>query len=104
MVFDDFWRTFYAKHPVVPDLNDLIDLTGTGISTVIANPTETIISIQNWFGVDASGLPHPRHDGTAIRVRLFVSMVWCAVQSPYSVAGSKQLKTNACEHVFIATA
>lgn len=102
--FEDFWRTFYAKYPFVPELNDLVDLTGTGISTVIDDPTETIIAIQKWFGVDASGLPHPRHDGAAIRVRLFVSMVWCAVQSPYSVAGSKQLKANASEHLFIAAA
>jgi DNA polymerase III epsilon subunit-like protein len=101
--FEDFWRTFYAKYPVVPDLNDLVDLTGTGISTDIADPTDTFIAIQKWFGVDAAGLPHPRHDGAVIRVRLFVSMVWCAVQSPYSVAGSKQLKANAREHVFIAS-
>lgn len=102
--FDDFCLTFYAKHPGVPDLNDLVDLTGTGISTVIADPTETFLAIQKWFGVDASGLPFPRHDGAAIRLRLFLSMVWCAVQSPYSVAGSKQLMASACEHVFIATA
>ncbi len=101
--FHDFFYMFSFQLTIFPDeadQTDIFDPTDMGISTVMANPADVVSAIKEWLGIDASGRPHPRHDGADIRVRLFTRMVRHATEFLWD---AKDLQAKACEHDFIAT-
>lgn len=102
--FHDFLVPFFANYSDETDLTDLVDLTGMAISTCMAHPIDVVSQIEEWLGIDASGLPHPRHDGADIRLRLFAGLVRGVIQSFSSLENAKRLQAKAREHDFIAPA
>lgn len=102
--YHDFLATFFAQYPNVPDISDLVDLTDMAISTVAAEPTDVVSDIEDWLGIDATGQPHPRHQGAEVRVRLFTSAARQVVYGILSDADANHLQAKTCGHDFISSA
>lgn len=101
--YSDFLATFFVKYPDAPELSDLVDLTGMAISTVMADPIDVVSDIEDWLGIDATGLPYPRHEGADVRVRLFASTVRHVIYGLSSDADAKNLQAKAQDYDFIST-